>query len=1143
MTEAHDLSIGSDPAIAERYVVREAIASGGFAKVFRALQRTTGQEVAIKLLQLARGDLAPALEDQIQRFRREMRLCAELHHPNIVPLIDSGETTDGQLYAVFAFVPGWNLGDLLAAEGALDPVEALHFMTQIIDALSCAHAKGIVHRDLKPANIMISTTGARRNALVLDFGLGTLVTSMQPRDFRRLTHRGEFLGTPCYSAPEQLRGEPPTVCSDLYAWGLIFLECLSGEPVMGAMTYHEIVHRHLSPDPVPIPSVLKDHELGRLLRLVVEKDVERRGACAADIFAAVQRCAWRGLPSRAAIAAATAGMASQCVGDTRASLRSAAELSPIWLVPLARNFNFTGREELLRQLDVSLSAGRLLAVVALRGLGGVGKSQLALEYAYRFANRYRLVAWIRAEAPEALAADYCAIATALGLSEAPSERQKFEAVRSWLERNDHWLLIFDNAPNPEAIRAYLPRSHAGHLLVTTRHHSWRDLAACVAVEVLDHEEAVEFLLKRTGEADAQSAGELCEELGRLPLALEEAAAYLEATGRTIATYLPLLRRHRQRVLLGPPTPDHPGVLRTTWELSFRQVERESPHASDLLTLCAFLAPDDIPLELLHKGAEHLTEKLRCYLSDEVSFDGCVAALRRYSLVKIERDALSVHRLVQLVTRDRLTEPERRHWASLALRLVEGVYPTRGLAGDYYPESGRLLPHALSALSHGAPYTEDLGPAGRLLRRTGTYLSAMGSHDRAWEHLERALALFEKASAPDEDQIADVLWELGMVLYALGEPTAARERLERGLHLLERRKGPTHPLVGRDLMALSWVLRTLGEFDSTLSSTERSIEIVERTLGVNHPFTAMNLAIRASALWSLNRIGDARECAERAFTVLGLERQPLHPLMCGTWYNLGQFQLDLGETERAAECVGRSLEIGEHAYGLDHPLVCVSVRLQGSILDQRGDLEGARKCFERALVGAERACRYLHEDIAIARSALGSVLHRLGDYEGAGRALEYALEAASRVCGDRARYESHIRVSLAALFQDRGNLSAARMHCEAGIRFVEARYGADHPLRIAGLNRLGWILRDLNEPEQAHVRFREAIRIAEAAGLMDHPDYAESLEGLGALMAHPGDRSEARKRFAWALDILEHRLGVRHPTTSRVRRRLEENAGG
>src|SRR5262249_46128513 len=161
-------------------------------------------------------------------FRRELRLCAELSHPNIVRLIDSGESGDGLLYAVFEYVPGSTLREGLATEGRLGWAVARHLMTAGLDALACAHAPGIVHRDLKPANIMVTKTGAQWNAMVLDFGLGGFARDAEEWSLPRLTATRELLGTPSYAAPEQLRGEPPSARSDLYSWGLILLECLSG---------------------------------------------------------------------------------------------------------------------------------------------------------------------------------------------------------------------------------------------------------------------------------------------------------------------------------------------------------------------------------------------------------------------------------------------------------------------------------------------------------------------------------------------------------------------------------------------------------------------------------------------------------------------------------------------------------------------------------------------------------------------------------------------------------------------------------------------------------------------------------------------------------------------------------------------------
>jgi len=1091
----HDLATAGDPGLGERYTLREPIASGGFAKVFRAVQKTTGQDVAIKVLRPQACD-GPELEDELDRFRRETRLCAELHHPNIVPLIDSGETRDGQLYAVFTFVPGWNLADLLAAEGALDPAEAVHFMTQVIDAVSSAHAKGIIHRDLKPGNIMISSTGARRNALVLDFGLGTLAAGPQIWNLRRLTQHGEYLGTPCYSAPEQLRSEPPTLRSDLYAWGLIFIECLIGRPILGT-TPHEIIHGHLSPDPVPIPPALKDCELGRVLGLATEKDVGKRCTSAAEILAAMERCAREELPSREAIAGESRACAPQRSGKSAgASRASVSEMSPVWLVPRGRNPNFAGREGLLRELADLLDSARPNSVVALYGLGGVGKTQLALEYAYRSADRYRTVAWIRSETPESLATDYSAIGAPLGFSETPDLRQRAEAVRSWLERNDRWLLVFDNAPNPDALRPYLPRSHAGNILVTSRQTSWRGLAASLEVGVLDPGEAAEFLLRRTGEADPRAAAELCEELGCLPLALEEAAAYMEATGRSISKYLPLLRDQRQRVLLEAlPGTDRTRSLRTTWELSFRQLAHESPQASDLLGLCTYLAPEDIPRELFRQGAEQLPERLRTAVADELYFDAAVAALRRYSLVHAEPDSLSVHRLVQLANRARMTDAEREVWSAAALRVVEAAYPHGTLVGAYQPESGRLLPHALTALSHADPYTGCPEPAARLLQRTGLHRSVRGDSAGACVQMERALEIFESAKPADRDQIAVLLWELGMVHYALGRPDAAREHIERSARIFEDLRGATHPWVAQSLLALSWVLRTLGESAASLSAAERSLEILRGSLGADHPVTAMSLSVMGRALWSLNRVPEARVRTERALALLGAERDALHPLMGGTWNNLAQILLDLGELDRALACADRALMLGERAWGPDHPFSCISMSLRGAILSRKGDYEEARRPLEAALTHAQRSMSHLHEDIAISRSELGNVLRLLGDFAGARRMLDHALERNALVCGDRTRSESQSRVASALLLREIGELDQAQNECELGLRVTEARLGADHPLRIAGLNALGRILLDLGDPQQARRRFLEAIAISEAADLVGHYQHDESIEGV------------------------------------------------
>jgi serine/threonine protein kinase len=200
---AHMLAGGS--GFEDRYEIEALLGSGSFSRVYRARQLSTGQSVAIKLLDVREGSDSTS-GNEAERFRRETRICASLSHTNVVQLIDSGETAEGQLYAVFAHVPCETLEQALEREGRLGVRETLRLMTQVLDALASAHAKGIVHRDLKPGNVMLSGTGARRNALVLDLGVGGLVENRRRKEWQTLTQAHQFLGTPLYAAPEQLAG-------------------------------------------------------------------------------------------------------------------------------------------------------------------------------------------------------------------------------------------------------------------------------------------------------------------------------------------------------------------------------------------------------------------------------------------------------------------------------------------------------------------------------------------------------------------------------------------------------------------------------------------------------------------------------------------------------------------------------------------------------------------------------------------------------------------------------------------------------------------------------------------------------------------------------------------------------------------------
>lgn len=319
--QTHDeLGVGPEGIFLDRYEILGKIGEGGFGRVFRARQLSTRQDVAVKLMRAGLEGSADDMSRPIARFQREMRICAQLYHPNIVRLVDSGQTSTGALFTVFEFVPGKNLAEVLREEGRLSPAECQHLLGQVLDALSCAHARGVVHRDLKPHNIMITRTGTRRNAMVLDFGIGAIVDPALAESVR-LTMSNEGLGTPAYAAPEQLRGEPTSARADLYAWALIFVECLTGQRVFDGRTLHELLLKQLGPDPVPLAEAVARGAMGTVLRRALSKNADDRDVTAEQLLATLERAAADDLVGDAPLQAPTQAASAPSGGLTPETVR------------------------------------------------------------------------------------------------------------------------------------------------------------------------------------------------------------------------------------------------------------------------------------------------------------------------------------------------------------------------------------------------------------------------------------------------------------------------------------------------------------------------------------------------------------------------------------------------------------------------------------------------------------------------------------------------------------------------------------------------------------------------------------------------------------------------------------------------------
>jgi hypothetical protein len=432
-------------------------------------------------------------------------------------------------------------------------------------------------------------------------------------------------------------------------------------------------------------------------------------------------------------------------------------LPAIWNVPYPQNALFTGREELLTQLESTLQSGQptaLLQPQAISGLGGIGKTQLVLEYAYRHRHEYHAVLWAQAETREALTSPYLSIARLLDLPEkdvSESERV-IVAVKRWLQRQTGWLLVLDNADELTLVRDFLPPSVSGHVLLTTRAQAMGRFARRVEMDVLPTEVGALFLLRRAGllaldtafeQAEAvqrDQACAICEQLGGLPLALDQAGAYIEEMGCGQARYVQLYQQRRSELLRkrGGLVDDHPESVATTWLLAFEQVERKNLAAADLLRLCACLAPSTIPLEIITEGARHLGEELGPAAADLLALEQAIKALRAYSLAQrdTQTGALVVHRLVQAVIQEGMMEETRRTWKERVVRAVDAALPV--VEFKHWVMYEWCMPHAFVCARWIEQEQMRFPAAAWLLNMAGLYLSVRGRYREAKPLLQHAL---------------------------------------------------------------------------------------------------------------------------------------------------------------------------------------------------------------------------------------------------------------------------------------------------------------------------------------------------------------------------------------------------------------------
>jgi tetratricopeptide (TPR) repeat protein len=811
----------------------------------------------------------------------------------------------------------------------------------------------------------------------------------------------------------------------------------------------------------------------------------------------------------------------------------------IWGNVPQRNKNFTGRTELLADLRERVTA-EVTALVphALHGMGGVGKTQLAIEYAYRFASKYQVVWWVPADQTALVRATLAALAPRLGITGLVPGRvdEAVSAVLDALRRGEpygRWLLVFDNADQPELIRGLMPAGH-GDIIVTSRNRGWSEVADALEVDVFTRAESKEFLARRVAGIRGSEADRLAEEFGDLPLGLEQAAAWLVQTAMTVDAYLHLLEKEGGRLLGENPAPsDYPLPVAAAWSLSVARLRTQTPYAMELLQCCAFFGAAPIPLDLLERGRYILRSPLQDTLKDPILLGRAIRALGRYALVRIDnyRRTLEVHRIIQRLIRDDLDKDTRfrlRHEVHMLLAATD--------PGD--PDEIENWPKYQDLLAHVGPseVVECRTPeVRRLAQNIVRYLYITGNYSSALSSADKALARWTEDSSQDDPYVLIMTRLKVQVLQALARYQEAYELSSTALDRMRAVLGEDHEetLILMNCHCIDLWAR--GEFAASLEFTKTTLERHIVVFGNDHPRTFAAMNNYAEDLELNGSYAAARQLQEQLYEEkLSIYGHDDHPRVLFTLGALGRTTLAEGHYAKACEIAERAYDgfrrqVQEHVLADNHPWVlqeAVDLSMARSAI---GAFTDALELAEDAYVRYQQA--YLNADhprTLAAAANLGKAQLLARDLPSAAKLLEDTSRRYQSVFGPDHPYALGCTVNLAIARRRLGDLESARSLLDGTAEGLKRRLGGQHHHSLICMVDLATTLADLGDLGQASQLDEDALRGLTVLLGESHPHTLACAANLAVDLKAVGQTQRADALFAETIERYHRELGEDHP---------------
>ncbi|GAA0497956.1 hypothetical protein Ade02nite_53540 [Paractinoplanes deccanensis] len=820
----------------------------------------------------------------------------------------------------------------------------------------------------------------------------------------------------------------------------------------------------------------------------------------------------------------------------RVGLRYPGRSTVLFNAPI-RNVQFTGREDDLLNLRERLLRASTPVVlsgaspVALQGMGGIGKTQVAMEYAHRFRNAYDVVWWVNADPVAFVDTALAELGKELGLPSAGGIADQAQAVLTALRQGTvlpRWLIIFDNAEDVATVSRFLPSGPGGHVIVTSRDAAWGERAQTVQVDVFDRRESVAHLRRRVRDLRAEDASRLAEVLGDLPIAVAAAGAWLADTGKPVGEYLDYIDRYGME------------NLASVWELSLTRLQQRSAAAHRLLQLCSVMGPQ-IALDLVY--GDRMAELLRPFdgrVADSMYRGALVQQINKLALLKVDVGSgqLHVHRMVQHVVRQRMSAEEQDE-ARRQVHLVLAAARPPGEVDDpaTWPVFGQIWPH----LEVSRAYDSREEAVRRLIidRLRYVWFSGGFNDGRAmgtlfverWERLRPTLADDAERDALDR-QLLHLKFNLANILCDQAAFAEARALDEAVLARQRDLLGETHPHTLTTANGLGRDLRALGLYGEALANDERTYAAWLENFGPDHPRTLSAMNNLASSERLAGRVLDARDRERLAFERCELVLGPLHTLTLIAGNNYGRDLREAGEYEESITTLTDILNRHREAHGDNAPKtystmanLAVSERSAGRARQAAARLERAYENLNRLLGpdGPETlACRLSRAVNSLAVGELDSAADELGRVESAYR----------RSLGDTHPHTITCRNNRSAVARAAGDLpTALRLATQAADEFT-ARLGAAHPYTLAARMNVAIFTAESGPVREAHDLIEPVVARLDALLGPDHPDAARASANLVLMRDDLLGRSAADEQAA--LRRLTTTLGDAHPAAQAFR---------